>query len=165
MGMQKLSVTDYAFIAGVVLICIIMAATGAWKSIPYAMAAGAIAWCAGRIWYIRSLLRTGVPTDAVVVNYSVKTVKQATRSGYTNEYQIYAPVLRYETETQILEEIYPSYRRERWFQDGEQMRICYVPEKPELIYFPGREGELTSDYWLTIIIVVAAAFMYGISFQ
>lgn len=164
MDFQKLTVTDYAFIAGGMIVSIVLLASEAGKFIPYVMAGGAVVWCAERISYMRRLMRSAVPTEATVVNYSVKTVKQRTVGNYTTEHQVYAPVLRYETEMQVLEVIYPVYQKNRWFHDGEQYLIHYVPEKPELIYFPGHEGELTSDYWLAMVFAVLAAFMYGISF-
>lgn len=165
--MQKLNVTDYAFMGGIVIICIVLLATGAGRSVPYVMAGGAVAWCLERIFYLKHLLRMGVPTEAVVVNYSVKTVKSHRKiayKSYTEEYQIYAPVLRYETETQVLEVTYPVYRPIRWFQDGERYIIRYVPEKPELFYFPEHESELTSDYVVIIVIAVVAAVMFALRF-
>lgn len=163
--MQKLTMLDYAYMAAVLLICILLFWSGDILYWQLVLEGSAVVWSFWHIHDLRQLMKTGVPTNAIVVNYSVRTHRTRHKGllhNYTEEYQIYAPVLQYETETQVLENPYSVYRRERWFQDGEQYLIHYIPSRLELFYFPEHEDELISDYQVVMILAVIAAIITGI---
>lgn len=163
--MQKLTILDYAYMAMVLLICILLFWSGDMLYWQLVLEGSAVVWSLWHIHDLRQLMKTGIPTNAVVVNYAVKTKKihhKGLVQNHTEEYQIYAPVLRYETETQVLENPYCIYQRERWFRDGEQYLIHYIPSRPALFYFPEREDELISDYQVIVVITMIAAIITGI---
>lgn len=152
--MQKLTLLDYVYITALILVTFFVFGSNILRCEAF-LACGAIAWSFAHITHLRHLMKTALPTEAVVVDYSVKTKKIDSNGLIRSDSEkclVYAPVLRYETDTQVLEIPYSVYEENRWFQDGEQYMIHYIASKPELFYFPGREDELTSHYGIVILL-------------
>lgn len=148
--MQKLTILDYVYFAGAILICILTGATDTVRWTTMLMICTSV-W---GVWHMLDMLwviKRGVPTTAVFVEYVTKFLKE---TEYDPERLRFAPVMRYETEECAYESAYPIYWQKPSMEKGKEYSVCYVPSKPEIFYFPDRKFELISSYLTTVILGV-----------
>ncbi len=161
---KKLTIPDIACMVMAVIIAFCVGIAGYFTAVPIALGMGVIIWSLIQIFSIKSLMKDGVFVTARVVDYHVKTRVAENRSrNYqryqkNNKYQVYAPVMEYETVSGTIRADYPVFDRERWYQEQDEWLIYYNPSQPEFFWFPERTKEMTSQYWELMIMTFIVMF-------
>ncbi len=158
MNVFHFSVGDIVWMVLVLLIILIMLMTECRLYVPFAASGGILVWSITHILLMRRLICTSVPTTGTVIDFRVKTVKIRHKT-WIEEYPVYAPIIRYETEAQVIEGICPFWEKYNWYPDGKEILIRYIPSRPELFFLPERERILTEPYWNTLIITFITMVM------
>lgn len=91
---------------------------------------------------IRARLARGVSAFATVTDYYESRQDKG----------VY-PIVSYTTEDgRDITSTYTVRDKKRRYDTGSEVMICYDPEDPMFFYFPEREGDMTRDYTMFIII-------------
>ena len=126
-------------VAGLLLICFVV--SGWILAAPFPFLAGIFIICWSRHRQNKAHFSHTLPAMARIVNYHVETHTTNRRYGPNETYQVWAPVVEFETERGTVKAEYPIYKREHWFRFEEEYEIRYCPEQPEYFYFTSRREE------------------------
>ena len=97
-------------------------------------------------------MKTGILTEGIVIDYYYKLNESSGRGMPANAYTTYAPVMQYETDTEVITSRHCMYHSKRRYQLGAKIQIYYLPSMPELFWFPNEEHQLNSEYLITACI-------------
>ncbi len=125
----------------------------------------AVIWCLIQYFYYKNLIGKGVPTEAILLDYHYQHEKgkPVVQGMPAPEYTVYAPVVQYETDSEVITSRYCMHLRKRRYEIGEKIRICYLPSSPELFWFPDEKEEMYKDYIITAVISVIIMIVYSIA--
>lgn len=156
---SKLNVVDIACMVMTIIIGSCVGISGDLEVLPILFAMGIIVWAGIQLMIVKSLMKDGISVTARVVDYHVRTKVIRRRYQKPEKYQVYAPIMEYETDSGTVKASYPVFDRKRWYQEQDEWLICYNPSQPEFFWFAEREGEMTSKYLLLIIVTVLITFV------
>jgi len=152
---------DIAVLALAAVLCFVIYAAGGTVAslIPAFLAVTVL--CFLRRQRDRRFFQNTRPALAKVVNYHVETRKEHRRNGTGREYQVWAPVVEFETENGIAKADYPVFSEQHWFRIGQTYEICYCPDVPAYFYFTERKRERVeyADGSLLVCLIFDAAYV------
>ncbi|MDE7121461.1 MAG: hypothetical protein K2O42_04800 [Oscillospiraceae bacterium] len=92
------------------------------------------------------MIRNSVQTTANLVEYQSKLIRIYRKNQEPEEYYIHAPVMCYETQTEILESVSCAWTRHIPYKKDVDYLICYSLSKPSFFWFPEQEKNVTLPY-------------------
>ena len=111
-----------------------------------------IIWCLFQYFYYKNLIKTGILTEGILIDYHYKLNETSGRRMSVNAYTTYAPVMQYETDTEVITSQYCMHFLKRRYQLGAKIQIYYLPSMPELFWFPDEEHHINIEYLITACI-------------
>ncbi|MBR0483497.1 MAG: hypothetical protein IJJ69_01820 [Oscillospiraceae bacterium] len=115
--------------------------------------------------YERKKLNESFFAEAVLLDYHYEHEKEkpVVQGMPAPEYTVYAPVMQYETDSEVITSRYYMHLRTRRYKIGEKIQICYLPSSPELFWFPDEKEEMYKEYIITAVISVIIMIIYSIA--
>ena len=127
---------------------------------PFLLAVLFLQW--HQMQVVKERFRFTLTAMATIVDYHVETRKVSGRNSPTYYYQIWKPVVAFETERGTVKADYPFWATEPWYTEKEEYEIHYNPEQPEYFYFTERTDEYFGEFRQSFRIAVFACIGYVI---
>jgi hypothetical protein len=160
MRRSKLTVVDIAILIAAAVLCICFLASGWLLAVMYPLTVGVALVQWNQLYVSRKRYSHTLPAMAKVVDYHVETQRRRSRYLPTEVYQVWQPIVEFETERGTVKAEYPIFDRDHWFDFDTEYEIQYCPEQPEYFYFVSRRDEIVNEAegGLLVVGIIAAAY-------